>query len=1270
MDRERRNNLRRAINRCREILEDDINKRLAYFGIHPEGFMNPSKLTHLNQEDFDRRERLEQVIEKEKIGGISQDEATKRYIRHVGFTYLNRFAALRAMEVRGLIKETIIRRDEYGGRSLREMEIAENSPSLSPDEVLIENLLQAFQEVSKEIRVLFDINNEYSLVFPGIRACSDIIKLLTEDITEDDWKQDDIIGWIYQYYNEEARREYRKRRARRNPKPDDIPITSQFYTPYWIVKALVDNTLGRFWMEMHPNSKIKEFCTYLVPLKNDVPKRGVKSVRDLQIIDPACGSGHFLIYAFDVLFHMYREEEPGMLPSEIATLILENNLFGIDIDLRAVQLAALSLYIKAKDFDSSLKIRKINLVCADIRISDGKRRSEFIQQYKDDIGLQEIFDLLFKTLGYTYEIGSLLRVRQPFEQMLNRKGKYIQTKFITFTGQTEFGKKGLIGQTRIPVTPELKTPKDRTIEEMLEDLRKFEREAIETHDMGSLLFAAEAEKSVGLLGILSQKYDIIIMNPPHGSMPSKTKTYAKEHYPRSYYDYYGSFIEQAVDLCESHGLIGALVGRSLLFTKNHQKIREQIFKENALPEIILDLGFKTIEEANARYVALNLRCCSDEELFNPNEWNTTFFQLSQYSWDDKRVAFEKALELYPTSEDIYEIILGEFSELPMSTYAYWAPSVLRQLFQKFPPLDKDTAKKLNELKIAYVKQGLAPVPKACFTRFWWEVPVEQIAITRQETFEGKKWVPFAEEFYLFYFFADVPVVVNWEKDGKEIHNSPNSVVRNKSFYFRSGLSWSANLHRTQLSKLWALQRWPFRILPKGSIFSVDSQAVITEVSKAWPILSICCSRLIFAASRLITSENKQGTAPTASLPISLPPSRSNYDANILSSLSQEAHSILREWATGEEISTLFIRPWLLQVLYGFNPEDMPITKHPFMREFKWSEYPSTESVRNIKGSESTSLRKLAELCIERQKLIEDRLDTIQEEIDDEVYRIYRISDEDRNLVEHGLSLQKRIDLEGKEPKKESSNILTPVTLSKHIERLLSYYVKKAIESDEDGIVSLDEMFPDNLVGKVRESIANDFGKDRIDGIQQEIHQILGKNMKEWLLQDYFNFHIHLYRNKPIFWQLASYRFGKSTNPGVFSCFVYYHKLTRDTIPKIQAHYLAPLRDSIQREKERLQNELDFAKKTNDKKLQIRLSKDHENITSILDELDAFNAALTKVHNSRENKTKLAKNAKWVDRVIAEVRDNGWNPIIDYGVRVNIEPLKEAMVLAKAAVRVK
>ena len=214
------------------------------------------------------------------------------------------------------------------------------------------------------------------------------------------------------------------------------------------------------------------------------------------------------------------------------------------------------------------------------------------------------------------------------------------------------------------------------------------------------------------------------------------------------------------------------------------------------------------------------------------------------------------------------------------------------------------------------------------------------------------------------------------------------------------------------------------------------------------------------------------------------------------------------------------------------------------------------------------------------------------------------------------------------------------------------------------------MFADNLIYNVRESISNDFGEDQIEKIEQEIYQILGKNLREWLTQDYFNFHISLYRNRPIFWQLASYRFGKSTNPGAFSCFVYYHKLTRDTIPKIQAHYLAPLRDSVQREEDRIQYELESAKEANDKNRLKRLSEEYKNITNTSEELKIFEAALTKIHNPRENKTKLPKNAKWIDHAIREVRDNGWNPIIDHGVRVNLEPLKEAMVLAKAADRVK
>ena len=245
-----------------------------------------------------------------------------------------------------------------------------------------------------------------------------------------------------------------------------------------------------------------------------------------------------------------------------------------------------------------------------------------------------------------------------------------------------------------------------------------------------------------------------------------------------------------------------------------------------------------------------------------------------------------------------------------------------------------------------------------------------------------------------------------------------------------------------------------------------------------------------------------------------------------------------------------------------------------------------------------------------------------------------------------------------------------ISVNEHIKRLISYYVKKAIESDKDGIVPLDEMFPDNLFKKVRELIAQDFGKGRIDEIELEISEILGKSLKRWLAEDYFNFHVSLYRRRPIFWQLTSSRLGRSKLPGVFSCFIYYHKLDRDTIPKILGFYVKPVKDKLYRERERIFNNLKKAKDSGNKKRINELSKAYEDILDRIDEIEKFEKALNTLHNPRRDKTKLKEDARWVERAIAEIRDDGWKPKIDYGVRVNIEPLKELKLLHPAADKVK
>jgi len=1279
MDKERRNNLRRVINRCRKILEEDVEREILYYGIKADGsYIDVAELKHLTNDDVEIRKRVELAIEKEMVGGLDRKEAIERYIRHTAFTFLNRIAALRAMEVRGLIKETIIQRSEYGGRSLREREIAEARPSLSTYEVLKETLIDAFKEVSEEIKILFDMNSEYSIIFPSERTVREIIKLLTEDVTESDWKEDDIIGWIYQYFNDEARKEYRK--ARRKPRPDDIPVINQFYTPHWIVKALVDNTLGRLWVEMHPESKLKDFCSYLVPLKNGDVKREPKRVREIKVLDPACGSGHFLVYAFDVLYRMYQEDEPETPASKIPTLILENNLFGIDIDLYSVQLAALSLYLKAKTYNPDMKIRRMNIVCADIRISDGKKRLEFLERFKDDPDLREIFAKLFEYLGYTYEIGSLLKVRQPFEQLFRerkRGGKQARLAY-GIVGQTQLSRQGgIVGQARFLVeSPKnsepgvvLIIPKERTIEEMLEELRKFEKEAIEAHDMGSLLFATEAEKSVGLLALLSEKYDVVVMNPPYGDMPQKTKEYLLRYYPKTHFDYYAAFIEQAIDLAKDGGYVGAITGRTFMFLRWYQWVREVLFKEKAPLQIVWDLGFGVLDVATARWAAFTAH-----KVYNKSRQKTVFVRLIEYTSEpEKKRAWEEIIGALKAGEPhnlVFEASLDELTKISGMPLSYWSSETLRDLFNKYPPLDRDVAKKQNQRKIADVKVGLQTGDDARFTRLWWEVPINLITTEREMTFKGKKWVPLNIGGWLDKFYSDLSVVVNWHSNGWEIKNFKGqqgkllSRPQNELFYFKEGLMWMSSPQAGSIIK-GTIKRLNVRFLPRGSIFSVAMCGIFPRNYPLWSLLSILNSELLWFLVRL-RGEAKFQVGYLAILPIHPSP------PDILSNLSRECYSLLREWDTGNETSTQFIKPWILQVLHGNNSYEKPITQHPLARDFNWSEWQSAQRIRSIIGSPNMSIKELAELCVKRQTILNKRINEIQKEIDEKVYQIYGISDEDKALIKRELKPQEDIQLdedtvEVKEAEEISKEI---ISVREHVGRLISYYIKKAVESDEDGIVPFDEMFSDNIFNKVRELIAQDFGKERVDKIELEISEILGKSLKRWIEEDYFDFHVSLYRRRPIFWHLTSSRLGKSKLPGVFSCFLYYHKLSRDTIPKILAFHLKPVKERLLREKDRTFKELEEARASGNKKKINELSKAYEDVLDKINEIEEMEKALNVLHNPRKDKTKLKKDARWVEKAIAEVRDNGWNPIIDYGVRVNIEPLKELRLLHPAADRVK
>ena len=643
LSREQRAQIRQAVLRCRQILTEEFDQLLRQHGILPE------RIISVPQDRQEVQRKLQEAISRE---ASDFQEARKRYLKHAVFTFLNRLLALRVAEANGLIVETVATRPEYGDRSRRERDLSDEHPELAtqPEKLAHEALRLAFSEMREKMNehLLFRSDSPYGILMPRLPAYRQIREVLM-GLPEDVWHEFELLGWAYQFFNSEEREQIR-RRLRRNPNPDDIPPLNQFYTVGWIVKALVQNTLGRLWLEAHPNSQLKEKLDYFVPVQNNFrpPNRSL-SVREIKVLDPACGSGHFLLGAFDLLLEMWREERPDLPEWQIPALILEHNLYGVDIDLRACQIAAIALWLKARttferlkgnDLNAKFEPKRINIVCADIRFVDSNRKSQFLQQFAHDPILLRIVEQTLQACENAFQIGSLLRIRQPFEQLfsqrikraneLKRKQEQLQL-FVLREEQLSLGD--------APIT----VPKELTVAEIVDRIKEFVRMASDAQDMGSLLFGMDAEYAVQLVDILTDRYDVVLMNPPYGAMPPRCKQYARQHYPRTHNDYYAAFIEQAINLCKDGGYVGALTGRTFLFLKSYQRLREEILRSEALPEIVWDLGFNVLDEATARYAAFTLRKRHWNDGVDWKKHPVTFFRLTNWDWDEKRVKFEEAL---------------------------------------------------------------------------------------------------------------------------------------------------------------------------------------------------------------------------------------------------------------------------------------------------------------------------------------------------------------------------------------------------------------------------------------------------------------------------------------------------------------------------------------------------------------------------------------------------------------------------------------------------
>ncbi|VWX60048.1 conserved hypothetical protein [Burkholderiales bacterium 8X] len=595
MNKDTRNAIERATQRARKLLEEDFAAQLeGDFDVHKGGTLAVKAGGHLSARQAFQRERIVAAIEHKRAAGMNAADSVADYLRDAAFTTLNRFVALKMLEARELVQECITKGEQSAG--YREFSGMATGLPLLPDSagyrLYIESL---FDELSTEVKVLFDRRDPSSVLWPKRATFEPLLEILNAGELAKAWGEDETIGWVYQFFNgqDERRKMREESQAPRNSR--ELAVRNQFFTPRYVVQFLTDNTLGCIWYEMRGTKTVlAERCEYMVRRPDaEFAPRAKKDPRDLRVLDPACGSGHFLLYAFDLMLAIYEEAhaDPESPKSEASGktlaedypnlevlrkaapgLVLAHNLHGVDIDPRCAQIAQLALWMRAQKAYRHFgigraerpQIRRSNIVVAEPLVADEQIAKEFVAKLGDE-ELGHVFTALVESLNLAGDLGLLLRV----EQLVARQSK---------RGQTG----------------ELFAPPEERIRAALARFVSDEGSRANTRRR---LFADDAAHGLALLVVAEKKFDVVLMNPPFGAGSTRAKKDFEKAYPRTKNDVYAAFVERGIELLSARGRVGAITSRTGFFLSSFQKWREEVLLKHAPPTVFADLGPGVLDSA-------------------------------------------------------------------------------------------------------------------------------------------------------------------------------------------------------------------------------------------------------------------------------------------------------------------------------------------------------------------------------------------------------------------------------------------------------------------------------------------------------------------------------------------------------------------------------------------------------------------------------------------------------------------------------------------------
>jgi type II restriction/modification system DNA methylase subunit YeeA len=1146
----------------------------------------------------------------EKIGELQkklaeriQKDGFDQVMEAAAYTWFNRFAALRYMEIHNYLGHGFRVLSSKGNSNVPEiLEEAANAdlPDLNRKKVMElrlagdkDNKLYSMLIIAqcsalhRSMPFLFEnIDSETELLLPdNLLHSNSPVRKLVEEIDEEQWNKVEIIGWIYQFYISERKKEV----IGKVVKSEDIPAATQLFTPNWIVKYMVQNTLGRMWLASYPDSPLKDKMEYYIEPAEQEPKvqKQLDAItpkdlnpEEITFLDPASGSGHILVEAYNVFKEVYLER--GYRTKDIPRLILEKNLYGLDIDDRAAQLACFAVLMKARRDDRRILSRddlKLNIMAIQESSSfdtEALTKNLLKEKVIRFTGENELFPDFKGQMA-------LRTIKRPEVS----RDDVIELLELFYHGKT-FGSLITIPEELAEKLPLF----TRLIEDKLQNGDMFERTA-----------ASKFKPVVEMAMTLARKYDCVVTNPPYmggKGMNGQLKVFLKDNYTDVKSDLFSAFIVRNTKLAQPKGQLGYMSPFVWMFISSYEKLRSFLIDQKAITSLV-QLEYSGFDGATVPICTFTI-----ENAHHPN-FKGGYVRLSDFRGAENQGP--KTLEAIknPSCGWFFTASAADFKKIPGSPISYWVSERVWNIF--------GDSKRLSE--IASPKIGMRTGDNDRFLRYWYETcHAKTHLLANRPNNQAIKWIPYNKGGAFRKWYGNFEYVVNWENDGYEIKentllnypqlswNNLGWKISNESFYFQEGVTW------TDLSS----SCFGVRYLPKGFIFDATGPCLFGE--KPLYYLSFLTTKQCFEFLKILNPTFHFKNYNIAALPIV----QSVVNAPNAEKLASKAIETTKIDWDSYETSWDFIN---FSLLRPDNHQSTLKAAYTTLRSH-WRkmtlEMQCLEEENNRIFIEAYGLQDeltpdvpLSEITLTCNPQYRYNSDKSEDELE-----ALLLADTIKELISYAIAcMMGRYSLDhpgliyahsGNENFGEIYNHKTNKHSDNH--SLRSSRLCGEFQPDDDGIIPIMDQnwFPDDAFSRFIEFLKvawppeylNENLKFVADSLKPKNNEAPVDTIRRYLSTGFFKDHLKTYKKRPIYWLFSS---GKQR---AFECLVYLHRYNETTLPRMRSNYVTPLQGKFNARLDYLKTEREAADKVSAKK---KIQKEIDVLKKKQAELSAFDIEL-------------------------------------------------------------